>query len=61
MVLVPRATGVAVDEVMPFPGFDAVVALANVEALETMHLAEAIKRQERCGTSHGRGGGTSAR
>ena len=47
MVIVPSATGVAVGEVMPFSGLDAVLPLADVEPLDTMHLAEALARQER--------------
>jgi nucleotide-binding universal stress UspA family protein len=46
-VIVPRGTGVAVGEVMPFSGLDAVLSLADVEPLETMHLSEALERQER--------------
>jgi nucleotide-binding universal stress UspA family protein len=47
MVSVPSATGVAVGEVMPFSGLDAVLPLADVEPLGTIHLAEALERQER--------------
>ena len=47
MVIVPSATGVAVGEMMPFSGLDAVVPLADVEPVETMHLAEALEDHER--------------
>jgi nucleotide-binding universal stress UspA family protein len=45
-VIVPSATGVAVGEVMPFSGLDAVLPLADAEPLDTINLAEALARQE---------------
>jgi nucleotide-binding universal stress UspA family protein len=47
MVIVPRDPGVAVGEVVPFAGLDAVWPAAPVEPLEMMQLAEALERQER--------------
>ena len=46
-VIVPSAPDVAAGEVMPFSGLDAVLPLADVEPLETMHLAKALERHER--------------
>jgi nucleotide-binding universal stress UspA family protein len=49
--ITPRDPGVAVGEVIPFSGLDAVMPAPDAEPLETMQLAEALQRQESAATA----------